>query len=164
MKTLYLTLLATLLSITSHNSQLFAAEKKPKPCSSKEHKAFDFWLGEWKVTSKNNKTKPSSSSITKSNDGCSIHERYSTATGYTGNSINFYDSKTKKWHQTWIDNQGQALYLNGEFKDGAMVLSDGINRITWRLLKNKQANQKWETTRDQGKTWVVVFDGVYSRK
>ena len=156
--------ISLLLAIISANHQLLAAEQKPKPCSSEQHRAFDFWIGEWEVTTKNQKTPPSTSSITMSNDGCSIHERYSTATGFTGNSINFYDSKTKKWHQTWIDNQGQQLYLNGEFKNGSMVLSDQTNRITWTLLGNKQVNQKWETTKNQGKTWEVVFDGFYLRK
>jgi len=42
-----------------------------------------------------------------------------------------------------------------------MALSDGNNRITWKLLENKRVSQKWETTQDKGKTWVVVFDGVY---
>jgi len=157
-------IVASLLLATLFNQQSFAEKTKQKPCSSIEYRTFDFWIGEWEVTSAKQKTPPSKSSITKSNDGCSIHERYSTATGYTGNSINFYDKKTKKWHQTWIDNQGQPLYLNGEYKNGSMVLSDQTNRITWRLLENKQVNQKWETTNDQGKTWLVVFDGVYRRR
>ena len=141
-----------------------AEEAKAKPCDAKEFRAFDFWLGEWTVSTPKQKTPTATSSITLANDGCSIHERYETKGGFTGNSINFYDKKNKKWHQTWVDNQGGALYLNGELTDGAMVLSDAANRITWTLLANGQVNQVWETTADEGKSWKKVFDGFYTKK
>jgi len=153
----------TLLTIAVFCNLAYSANQ-PKPCSTEEYRAFDFWLGEWEVTSPNQKTPASESSITLSNDGCSIHERYTTAGGFTGNSINFYDAKTKKWHQTWIDNQGNPLYLNGEFKNGSMVLSDGINRITWTLLKDGRVNQVWDVTSDSGKTWKNIFNGFYTKK
>ena len=135
----------------------------PKSCSSKEHRAFDFWIGEWTVATKDKTKPPAKSSITLSNDGCSIHERYETPGGFSGNSINFYDAKNKKWHQTWIDNQGAPLYLDGEFKKGSMILSDGVNRITWTLLKDGRVNQRWDITKDKGKTWQTIFDGFYSK-
>ncbi len=145
-------------------SVLAQTAEKPKPCTSEEYQAFDFWLGEWRVTAPKQKTPPATSIITKANNGCSIHEKYTTSSGYTGNSINFYDSGTKKWHQTWIDNQGAPLYLNGEYKNNAMVLTNDQNRITWRLLENKQVNQVWETTKDKGKTWQIIFNGFYTKK
>lgn len=155
-------LLLTLFSLLFISS-LATASTPPKPCQTTEHRAFDFWLGEWTVTTKDKTKPPAKSSITLSNNGCSIHERYQTPGGYTGNSINFYDAKTNKWHQTWIDNQGSPLYLDGEFKDGAMVLTDGVNRITWTLLKDGRVNQRWDTTQDKGKTWKTIFDGFYTR-
>ena len=149
--------------IVLNNSLVIAKENKPKLCSSETHRAFDFWLGEWQVLSAKQKTPPSRSSITLSNDGCSIHERYVTASGFTGNSINFYDKQSKRWHQTWIDNQGGALYLNGGIENGVMILSDGVNRISWTLLSDRRVNQVWETTKDNGKTWQKIFDGFYSK-
>ena len=163
MKTKLQCLVLAMLSSLLFSPFAKGANKKPIPCESENHRAFDFWLGEWSVTSPNQKTPPSRSSITSSNDGCSIHERYSTAGGYTGNSINFYDKKNNKWHQTWIDNQGAPLNLDGEFVNGSMVLSDGTNRISWTLLDNQQVNQVWETTEDDGKTWKKIFDGFYRR-
>ncbi len=152
-----------LLAFLVFTQSVYGANEKNHPCESEKYRAFDFWLGEWLVTSPNQKTPPSHSSITRSNKGCSIHERYTTAGGYTGNSINFYDKKSNRWHQTWIDNQGAPLYLDGEFTNGSMVLSDGNNRISWRLLENKQVNQIWEVTTDNGKTWEKIFDGFYTR-
>lgn len=155
----YLVLLSSLLFFPFANG----ADKKFNPCANENYRAFDFWLGEWSVTSPKQKTPPSRSSITRSNDGCSIHEKYTTSGSYTGNSINFYDKQKNKWHQTWIDNQGIPLYLDGSFVKGSMVLSDSINRITWTLLDNKQVNQHWETTSDNGKTWKTLFNGFYTR-
>lgn len=163
MKTNMQNLILALLSILIFNPFAYGTNKKPSPCANENHRAFDFWLGEWSVNSPNQKTHPSHSSITRSNDGCSIHERYTTAGGFTGNSINFYDKKNNKWHQTWIDNQGAPLYLDGNFINGSMVLSDGKNRISWSLLDNHQVNQVWEITEDGGKTWKKIFDGFYSR-
>ncbi len=144
-------------------SQSNIAQQIPKPCDAEIYHAFDFWLGEWAVTTHQQKTPPSRSSITSANNGCSIHENYSTSGGFTGKSINFYDAKNGKWHQTWIDNQGGALYLNGSLKDNAMVLTDNKNKITWILLKSDQVNQRWETTADKGKSWKVIFDGYYKK-
>ncbi|MGB0496683.1 MAG: hypothetical protein ACPGJI_10020, partial [Kangiellaceae bacterium] len=134
----------------------------PKPaCSSDQYRAFDFWLGEWEVTAKGKNKPHAKSSITKHNNGCSIHEHYVTSTGYTGNSLNFYDKANNKWHQTWIDNSGNPLYLDGQFKDGAMILLNTSNRITWTKNEAGMVNQVWETTADKGKTWKVIFDGSY---
>lgn len=132
----------------------------PPACTSEQQRAFDFWIGEWEVTAKGKKKPHAKSSITRANNGCSIHERYSTQSGYTGNSLNFYDAVNKKWHQTWIDNQGAALYLDGQFINGKMILSDGKNKITWRRI-GKTVNQVWEVTGDNGKTWKTIFDGIY---
>jgi len=145
------------------NPLMAAQLKKPPACTSEKHRAFDFWLGEWEVSARGKKQAHAKSYITKSNNGCSVHERYQTTSGYTGNSINFYDASNKKWHQTWIDIQGSALYLDGNFVDGTMVLSDESNRITWTISDQKEVNQVWQTTQDQGKTWQVIFDGIYRK-
>ncbi len=104
-----------------------------------------------------------------------IQENWVSATGkYTGTSYNFYDASTKKWHQTWIDNQGGSLQLVGELKNGVMVLASKkmmdkegnpyINRITWTPNKDKSVRQLWEITKDDGTTWTVAFDGLYKLK
>ena len=152
-----------LILIGSVNSSSAEPAQKPPTCASDEHRAFDFWLGEWEVRARGKEQPHANSYITKNNNGCSIHERYQTTSGYTGNSLNFYDAANKKWHQTWIDIQGSALYLDGYFANGAMVLSDKLNRITWTINSNKEVNQVWQTTKDQGKTWNVIFDGIYRR-
>ena len=157
----------TLVSIlTLLGTQTIMAEEQPtfsKACSSEAHRAFDFWIGEWEVTTPKRKDWKARSKITLGYGGCMIHEDYTSPQGYSGNSINFFDAKRQVWHQTWMDNQGAALFLEGEWSKGGMSLTDGINRITWSSLDDGRVRQLWETTADEGKTWKVAFDGYYKR-
>ena len=139
------------------------SQEQKKPCSSKAYRAFDFWVGEWIVTVPSRQGWSAQSVISRHNDGCSIHEDYHAAGGYQGSSINFYDQSDEKWHQTWIDNQGGALYLRGGPIEGGMVLSDSGNRITWTSLGDGRVRQHWEATTDGGATWTTAFDGYYAR-
>lgn len=151
-------------------AQTSAQQPPAKPCASKEYRQLDFWVGTWEVRNRLHPDRPPSTShISSEEGGCVIVERYSTPSGYTGRSLSFYDAARKLWHQTWIDSQGEPLYLDGRFEDGAMVLSsegpDGaIQRVTWKPLDGGKVGQVWDTSADGGKTWKTVFDGVYSPK
>lgn len=140
-----------------------------RPCSAEEFRQFDFWLGEWNVEAPANPGAVSRSSITSTNGGCTIHEHYRSPAGYQGSSLNFYDAARKRWHQTWIDNEGQPLYLEGGRQGGSMVLATtgdprNVERITWTPLPDGRVRQHWESTADGGETWTTVFDGYYSRR
>ncbi|MEO8217097.1 MAG: hypothetical protein ABI718_08440 [Acidobacteriota bacterium] len=143
-------------------------EDRQHPClKPPEHHQFDFWLGQWSVTARTNPNNPPArSSITLAQEGCAIREEYSTPAGYAGTSLNFYDSATRSWYQTWVDNTGGVLFLRGGLQEGKMVMqSDAavkpLNRITWSSLPDHQVQQVWETSADGGKTWTVIFDGLY---
>jgi hypothetical protein len=94
-------------------------------------------------------------------EGCGLQESWTSATGGKGNSYNFYDAANDQWHQTWIDDSGNPLYLDGIFEEGRMVLTDGTNRITWTPLPSGYVRQHWEVTTDGGATWLTAFDGEY---
>ena len=60
--------------------------------------------------------------------------------GSVGESFNVYDRRSGTWHQTWVDNGGLLLQLDGQLENGSMVLrsevkgTDGVmrrQRITW---------------------------------
>jgi len=143
----------------------------PTPCSDPEYRQFDFWLGEWNVMAKGNRV--GTNSIVRILGGCVLAEHYVTPKGYEGWSHNVYDGARKVWHQTWVDNQGGALYLEGGLQDGKMVLQgerpapDGsgtvLNRITWSKLDKGRVRQHWEASKDGGTTWTTAFDGTYVR-
>jgi len=139
------------------------------PCSAPEHRQFDFWLGDWNVESAASPGTVSRNRITRVNDGCTLREEYSSPGGYAGTSLSFYDAARKIWHQTWIDNRGAALFLEGGMEGQSMVLAttadpQQANRITWTPLEDGRVRQHWESTADGGKTWMTVFDGYYSKR
>ena len=140
-------------------------------CDSSQHRQFDFWVGEWQVSNKQNNN-VSQSSISLINDGCGILEEYTTTTGFQGKSLNIYDATTQQWHQTWIDNSGTLLQLNGKFEQGRMTLSgmtfdkDGkevLNKIVWTPNADGTVRQQWLVSNEQGKKWQQIFDGLYQQ-
>jgi hypothetical protein len=130
------------------------------PCSTPEYRQFDFWAGSWEVYAPNGQM-VGRNVIEPILEGCGLQENWTNAAGNGGQSYNFYDAARDKWHQTWIDDSGNPLYLDGAFEDGRMVLGDGSNRITWTLLPSGYVRQHWETTSDGGSTWATAFDGEY---
>ena len=94
------------------------------PCGAPENRQFDFWVGDWQVH------KPDGSfagmnRITLEYGGCVVHEHYATGRGYSGESLNTYDAARKIWHQTWVDDSGLLLVLEGHW-DGRSMLLEGI--------------------------------------
>jgi hypothetical protein len=141
------------------------------PCDSAEHRAFDFWLGEWQVYTPDGKL-AGTNVIAREYDGCVLHERYTTARKYSGESLNIYDAQRRVWHQTWVDTTGTLLLLEGGPRDGSMVLEgrtlaeDGktlVHRISWTPSPDGSVRQHWETRKDDG-PWTTAFDGHYRRK
>ena len=142
----------------------------PKPCSSEQHRQFDFWVGTWEVTQNGQPT--GRNHIELVHGDCALAEHWVSAGGnFSGASLNIYDQANDKWHQTWVDTGGTLLELNGGLEDGSMVLSgarpgpDGaevINRISWTPNTDGSVRQLWESSPD-GETWTVAFDGLYIR-
>ena len=140
-------------------------------CTAAEHRQFDFWLGEWKVRTPDGKL-AGANSITSEYGGCVLHERYSTARGYRGESLNIYDAGRKVWHQSWVDSDGALLLLEGGLRGKSMVLegqSIGANgavtkhRITWTPNADGTVRQHWQSTDSKG-VWTTAFDGTYERE
>ena len=136
------------------------ANAQPAACATAEYRQFDFWVGEWEVKTPDGKL-AGHNRIEKVLGGCALHESWTGASGGRGHSYNAYDAQRKVWHQTWVDRQGSVLLLEGGLKDGAMVLANAGNRITWTPRKGGTVTQVWETTADQGASWKTVFHGVY---
>lgn len=140
-------------------------------CDGPAFHEFDFWLGEWDVHAADGRL-AGSNSIAREQGGCVLHERYATGHGYSGESFNIYDAGRGLWHQTWVDDTGLLLVLEGELRAGSMVLegrtiaADGRStrhRITWTPGADGSVRQHWESTDEQG-NWTTAFDGRYTRK
>lgn len=140
-------------------------------CSTAEHKAFDFWIGDWQVYGPKGKL-AGTNSIKREHGGCVLHERYASGSGYSGESFNIYDAPRKVWHQSWVDSSGLLLLLEGGIVEGKMVLegdtagADGKQtrqRITWTPNPDGSVRQLWESSGTNGE-WTVIFDGKYIRR
>jgi hypothetical protein len=151
-----------------------APSPKPPSCATSEHRQFDFWQGDWDVRDPSNKI-VGRNRIVAIQGGCALQESWTGASGHSGTSLNIYDSGRKRWHQTWVDSSGGVLQLDGGIVEGAMVLRGEtiapdapsrtvLQRITWTPQRDGRVRQLWESSSDGGKTWEVVFDGMYSKR
>ena len=156
------------------NARFMEVLEALRPCNSPEHHQFDFWLGHWDVTPAGATETTAENRISPQQGGCVVFEQY-VHDGYSGMSINFYDSATHLWHQSWMDNNGGAVQLQGGLNDaGEMVMSDRdlavstltgtVNRITWSPLDSGEVRQHWEASEDGGESWKSLFDGIYRRR
>lgn len=147
------------------------AAEAPASCSAPEHRQFDFWLGDWRVHAPGGAF-AALNRITSEYGGCVIHERYANGRGFSGESLNVYDPTRKVWNQTWVDDSGVLLTLEGRWNGKSMVL-EGVGpdasgaqakqRITWTPHADGSLRQLWESADATG-VWTVVFDGSYTRK
>lgn len=148
-----------------------AAQSDGTACEGEEYRQFDFWVGEWQVFSPQGQ-KLGENTIALSLGDCVLHESWRGASGGIGNSYSIYDQVRGLWHQSWVDNSGNLLLLDGALTDGAMVLrgpgADGqgplTNRVSWTPISADSVRQLWEVSRDGGETWQAVFDGFYLRE
>lgn len=141
------------------------------PCAAPEHRAFDFWLGTWRVATPAGKP-AGANTITAILGGCALLEQWEGTGGVRGTSLNAWDAPTQRWRQTWMDSGGGVLLLEGGREGAAMVMrgvtrdpkGDVLERITWTPLAGGTVKQHWQQSRDGGATWSDAFVGVYERR
>ncbi len=140
-------------------------------CDQSQYRQFDFWLGNWKVFDRAGKY-VGENRITREMGKCVIKESYTSVTGYHGESFNIFDTSSHQWHQTWVDNSGLLLKLDGVW-DGKQMQLNGVSttkedkkliqRIQWQPQNNGNVHQIWDVSDDDGKTWKNLFYGIYKK-
>ena len=147
--------------------------QKDSSAIQKHYHDFDFWLGKWEVYTYGTDQLRAESHIESIIDSVGVLENYRLLQGaYQGKSINKYNAQKGKWEQLWIDNGGLSLFLSGNLEGKAMVMTDEerpltpgtINKIRWEPLPGGDVRQTWTASKDEGKSWTTVFDGLYKRK
>jgi hypothetical protein len=159
------------LSAIAENSKATLPEPTPT-CDSGEYRQFDFWIGKWSVTE--GAQPAGQNSIEPDLKRCALFESWRAVDGSRGRSVNFYDRIRQRWHETWIDDRGGALELDGGLVGGSMVLegerpdaktnTSVRHRITWTPLRNGSVRQHWQMMKAETSTWETVFDGIYQRR
>ena len=144
------------------------------PCGHDDKfREFDFWVGEWAVHGANGSVQ-GSNSVRPAERGCVLLENWSSATGGTGMSINYFDKLTDEWVQVWIAEGGSQINIRGGLTDEGMHLVGTIHYISndttapfrglWTPLPDGRVRQFFEQSNDGGETWAPWFEGFYSRK
>lgn len=138
-----------------------------------EVRQFDFWIGDWNVFRHGSDEKIGENKIYPAHDGRVLVENWTDRGGYTGMSLNTWNSATKQWQQTWMDRGGYILNFFGGLEEGKMVMvarvpqPDGkfsLNRGTWTPQPDGSVRQQFESSTDDGNTWKSDFDADYRRK
>lgn len=159
------------------NLGAIAEETKTAPsvltptCDSEEYRQFDFWVGSWNVTEGGQPA--GQNRIEPDLKRCALFESWNSVDGSRGRSVNFYDRNRHRWHQTWIDDRGGSLELDGGLVGESMILegerpdakaSTSIrHRITWTPQRDGSVRQHWQMKKPEQSAWETVFDGLYKR-
>lgn len=150
-------------------SPVIAQGQKPqRPCDTDAGQQFDFWVGQWDLTwtdAKGNEQK-GTNHIRKVLDSCIVEENFDGG-GFKGRSYSVYNTKTKEWQQTWVDNQGGYLIFTGNMAEKDMVLMGQerqnpkgqkvVNRMVFKDIQKDSLVWHWQTSADDGKTWKDLW-------
>ena len=123
MRSLLLLALIISISAAAQKKRAFAAPKGP-PCSAAAYRQFDFWVGDWDVQTPKG-TPAGENKVEKILEGCALRESWTAADGSHGSSLTSYDGPAGRWTQTFVDDLGMVLVLDGESNwfEGALLLA-----------------------------------------
>jgi hypothetical protein len=152
-----------------------SSQALPVPCANApERHRFDFWIGEWDVTTsaKKDGSKGGSSVIQSVSGGCALLENWTSIKGGQGKSLNAYNPLVHEWQQYWIGQDGNVTEFRTSHFDGTSLsfLTDNgpgpnlIGRLTFTPIDSDLVRQHYESSGDSGKTWTTVYDLYYHRK
>jgi hypothetical protein len=150
-------------------------DRNARPCVyAAEYRQFDFWIGEWSVTSAG--APAGESHVEKILAECVIWENWTGTSGLSGKSFNIWDSTRSEWRQSWYDSTGTVTEYHGTFADKKLVfLADSLlpgpdgklqptkQRMTF-FDQGGTVRQLGENSTDGGASWQTVYDLLYTRK
>lgn len=141
-------------------------------CDLREHRQFDFWVGEWDVRPTGAPASgptPLGNVVRLEDGGCVVTEHWTTPR-MSGRSLNIYDRTRGQWHQTWVDSTGGLHeYWGAADADGSLVFRgstpiDGADntRQTVRLTFFNQGPDKARPARVRQFSEVLGADGRWT--
>ncbi|MGE0045383.1 MAG: hypothetical protein AB7J28_08075 [Hyphomonadaceae bacterium] len=157
----------------AHAQQAQPTRPAPPTCDTPNHRAFDFWIGEWDAYVTGTENMAGRSTIAREDAGCVITEHWrSQRVTYSGRSLNMYDRITGRWEQFWVDSTGNITHFIGGAHEGGMrlVAEDDVgpgqatpvfNRMTFTPNPDGSVRQHGEQSSDRGATWTTSYDFTY---
>ncbi|MBX2815107.1 MAG: hypothetical protein KTR24_03885 [Saprospiraceae bacterium] len=141
------------------------------PCSQETFRDFDFWIGHWQVG--NDSVVAGYSRVDLILDSCVLLENWTGTGPSRGKSFNHFDLTSGKWKQKWVDNFGTNLEFIGNVRNDSMIYeTTSVSRRTGDSIRHRMiiakidqdhVKQHWAQSNDDGTTWTVAFDAIYSR-
>jgi hypothetical protein len=148
----------------------------PNACTSdSSFQRLAFWIGDWDVFDSTG-TRYASQRVRAVVDACALTAEWTGPVGDKGMSMTAYDPRTGDWKQVYVTNQvpgtaGVSIRKSDPSYDGPGIrfipLADPAPgqaarlRITIMPLPDHRARQKFEDSRDGGKTWRTVFNAEH---
>jgi hypothetical protein len=156
---------------------------KSTACSGSEFHQFDFWIGDWDLVV-HARTTPSGNKWADARGhqhveailgGCAIAEHFS-ADGppkpWAGASYSAWQPQLARWRQTWVDDSGGYIALDGGIEHGVMTLYgeprdvDGLHiqmRMVFRDVTADTLRWEWQRTEDSWETATSMIIIDYRR-
>lgn len=150
-----------------------AAPVPPPTCAAHgESSRFDFWVGEWTVTTADG-THVGDSSVRKILGDCVVFENWRSAQGIEGKSLNAYNAALGVWQQFWVSQTGTVTEFRESRWVGASLEftahsgapgAERLQRLTFTPVDGNTVRQHGEASADGGATWRTTYDFYYHRK
>ncbi|MDP1802864.1 MAG: hypothetical protein Q8L81_15995 [Bacteroidota bacterium] len=133
---------------------------------------FDFWIGKWDAYWAD--SLKGTNILTKTLNDLVIEENFSfNDRSFLGRSWSMYDSVSKVWNQTWVDDAGAYLLFKGG-KEGDNVVLSQINpkiknnttvymRMVFSNIKKNSFDWDWQSSVDNI-NWKSSWAIKYKRK
>jgi Protein of unknown function (DUF1579) len=149
---------------------------EPPACSAPEFRQLDFWLGDWHVrwdATKDMEAGSGTNTVTQVLGGCVVQEDFvggPSTGGLVGRSVSTFHAQTRRWRQTWVDNQGGHFALVGGPEGQRFVLTASgavgavpAQRMVFEDITERSLIWRWQTTADAGTTWTDQWVIHYTR-
>ena len=140
---------------------------------------YDFWLGKWNAewVDANGNPGKGTNHIFKVLDGAVLEENFEITegvqAGFKGKSLSVFNPASGTWHQAWTDNQGGYFNFNGEvmgdrkiFKTEPVKMRGNTlqQRMVFYNIQKDRFTWDWESTKNGGKTWNLLWRINYTRQ
>lgn len=164
---------ASLRGTTGYANALATIRSNRYPCrEAVERRGFDFWVGNWDVTSAGQAAGKSEVRLILGD--CVVFENWEGVSGMSGKSFNFYDAGYDRWRQIWVDDTGSVIEFTGRIVDGEMRYTattrdpasgeETRHKLTFTQNEDGTVRQLWEQAAGDDEQWQVAFDGRYTRE
>ncbi len=140
---------------------------------------FDFWVGDWDLawTDAQGAKQTGRNRIEKIMGGTVLSENFLATSGptkgYEGKSYSVFQPNARQWRQTWVDNQGGYIPLEGGREGDTFFFENRRTLPSGKTVQSKMVFHDitpdrfvwdWKSSLDGGQTWRLAWQITYRRR